>query len=734
MPKVPVYEGPSVRPTPLRTEQNIRAPVEAFGGATAQAVSQAGQQFGQVASLLDRRAEEHGKEDAELQAWNAYTSASAEQQKLFYQGDNAIYNRRGGNAMGASNEAAVELKRIGDETGKGLTSPYAQQQFNKLWSRNQESEMGAVSRHEAGQRREFADQTVAGALATSTNAATLRYNDPREVDDQIKIGELAIRSNTKGLPPEQVNAQVTAFTSGVRKSIILRRMVDDPIGADAYFREHASDLLGDDIVTVERALKVKVTQAKAVNNAKAIEEQTTVGGPTLKTEPGQQPPTRTFSAMIQVESGGQQAGKDGKLLVSSAGNFGISQINDASGGDAAKALNIEYDPALARATTDEGKAYNLKLGQKYHEMMLERFSGNETLAMAAYNAGPGNVEKWLKEFGDPREGKISEAAWVAKLPASETRGYVAKVRGLANDDTRIDLERADAEIDKIKDPEEREQTRTLLHQREADIARVRVEKQRVARDRAQDLILGGARFEDVPGEILAEMDAPAQQALKTLSERIRKGEDIVSDPDTHAMLNRLAGEDVQGFAKYDLRGVRDKLSKTDMDHFEELQRQYSVAGAKGEAAQTGERTRVQIQDDTLRPLSINDKTPAGSAKVKLFAEAFDRQIRAWKVQNEGKQPNSEDLRKMADALVINGTLKGTGYVWDDKAYAFEVTQENQEKFVVPMEKIPADKQKRILAALTENGVEASNDLVGQIYGAALRGDREMVERLSRKPG
>jgi hypothetical protein len=682
--RVPTYEGPQVRPTPLRAEQSIRAPEAAFGGATAQAVSQVGKDIGQVASLLDRRAEEHGKEDAELAAFNAYSAASAEQQKLFYEGDTAIYRRRGAQAMGSTNEAAVELKRIGEDTGKGLTSPYAQEQFSKLWSRHQNSEMGAVSRHEAGQRQEFRDQTTAGILATSQNQAALRFNDEGEVNTQIGLGEMAIRANTKGLPPDQVQAHIKTFTSGVRKAVVLRRMLDDPLGADAYFREHANDFEPDDIVTLERALKVKTTQAKAVNNAKRIEDETTVGVATIKTEPGQAPPTRTFSAMVQVESGGRQVGTDGKLLVSSAGNFGISQINDASGGDAAKALNIEYDPALARATTDEGKAYNLKLGQKYHEMMLERFGGNETLAMAAYNAGPGNVEKWIQEFGDPRTGALSEAAWVAKLPASETRGYVAKVRGLSNDKTRIDLEQAYKKVDEIKDPEEREQTRTLIEQRQADIARVRVEKQRVARDRAQDLILGGARYEDVPGELLADMDATAQQALKTLSERVRKGEDIVSDPETLYTLQRKAGN-WQEFSKYDLRQDWPKLSETDRKHFGELQRQYLVAGDRGEAAATGERTRVQIADDTLRAATINPNAKAGTTdatKVKAFNEGLDRSIRAWKIQNEGKQPNSDDIRKMADQLVISGSLKGTGIkgYFEDERLVFELTPEDVPNF------------------------------------------------------
>jgi hypothetical protein len=710
--KVPTYDGPTVAPTPLRVSQDIRAPAGAFGAATAQAFEQAGQQIGQVASLIDRRAEQHAKEDSELAAFNAYTEASQRTQKLFYEGDNAIYSRRGGQAIGSSNEAATELKRIGEETGTGLTSPYAKQQFDKLWARHQDSEMGAVSRHEAGQRQEYRDQTTAGVLATSQNNAALRYNDPREVENQIGLGETVIRANAKGLPPDQVDAHIQAFKSGVYKAVVLRQMVDDPLGADRSFREHADQFTADDIVTVERALKVKVTQEQGRNEATRIERESTVGGTDATVKPGQQP--ASFAAQIQVESGGSQTNSDGTLKVSSAGNFGISQINDASGTDAAKALNIPYDPALARATTKEGEAYNLKLGQKYKEMMLERYGGNETLALVAYNAGQGNVDKWIAAYGDPRDGKISEAAWVAKLPSSEARGYVSKVRTITGDKTQIDLAEAYRKVDEIPNPDVREHARREIDQRQADRTHVRLETQRVARDKAQDMILHGARFEDLPGDLVATLEPTAQQALRSFADSVRKNGDVVTDPETHATLNDMAGLDRDGFAKYDLRSVRDKLSATDMGHFEELQRQYRVAGDKGEAAATGERTRVQIANDTLRNAHI-DPTPkegtSAATQVKQFNEALDRAIRAWKVANEGKMPTSDDITKMADQLVIRGALKGSGIFRDTRQFAFETTPEQASTFTAEdVAKIPRPDREGVSAAFRKkNGRDPTSE-------------------------
>jgi soluble lytic murein transglycosylase len=71
--------------------------------------------------------------------------------------------------------------------------------------------------------------------------------------------------------------------------------------------------------------------------------------------------------------------------------------------------------------------YNLRLGDAYFSRMMDYFGGSYPLAVAAYNAGPGNVNKWLRANGDPRQGGVDWIDWIERIPLTETRNYVQRV-------------------------------------------------------------------------------------------------------------------------------------------------------------------------------------------------------------------------------------------------------------------------------------------------------------------
>ena len=103
--------------------------------------------------------------------------------------------------------------------------------------------------------------------------------------------------------------------------------------------------------------------------------------------------------------------------VSHAGATGLMQLMPATARQVASTLGL---PRPSRnELSDPG--LNITLGSAYLARMQGRYDGSAVLAAAAYNAGPGNADKWLPE------NQIDADIWVATIPFRETRGYVRRV-------------------------------------------------------------------------------------------------------------------------------------------------------------------------------------------------------------------------------------------------------------------------------------------------------------------
>jgi len=65
---------------------------------------------------------------------------------------------------------------------------------------------------------------------------------------------------------------------------------------------------------------------------------------------------------------------------------------------------------------------NIKIGTKYLSELLQKYDGNYYLAVAAYNAGIGTVDKWIQEGTIKKDGSDIE-----NIPYKETNNYVRKI-------------------------------------------------------------------------------------------------------------------------------------------------------------------------------------------------------------------------------------------------------------------------------------------------------------------
>ncbi len=119
-----------------------------------------------------------------------------------------------------------------------------------------------------------------------------------------------------------------------------------------------------------------------------------------------------IAAIINVES------KYDKYAMSSKEARGLMQIAPITGKWASEELNIEdftledlFDPEL-----------NIMVGAWYLNILSKEFDNNLQLILAAYNAGSGNVVKWLQNEIYSEDGKT-----LKEIPFTETKEYVKKV-------------------------------------------------------------------------------------------------------------------------------------------------------------------------------------------------------------------------------------------------------------------------------------------------------------------
>ena len=109
--------------------------------------------------------------------------------------------------------------------------------------------------------------------------------------------------------------------------------------------------------------------------------------------------------------------------ISHAGARGLMQLMPGTAREQAGKMGIEYMSADLIGSADT----NIRLGDGYFARMMSYYGGSYPLAVAAYNAGPGNVNKWLRANGDPRTGAVGWVDWIERIPLYETKNYVQRV-------------------------------------------------------------------------------------------------------------------------------------------------------------------------------------------------------------------------------------------------------------------------------------------------------------------
>ena len=95
---------------------------------------------------------------------------------------------------------------------------------------------------------------------------------------------------------------------------------------------------------------------------------------------------------------------------------GLMQLMYSTAEDVAKKVNVDLNEE--NVLTPE---ININLGTKYISMLMQKYE-NINLALAAYNAGSGNVDNWIQDGTLKDDGSNIE-----NIPYTETNNYVRKI-------------------------------------------------------------------------------------------------------------------------------------------------------------------------------------------------------------------------------------------------------------------------------------------------------------------
>lgn len=138
------------------------------------------------------------------------------------------------------------------------------------------------------------------------------------------------------------------------------------------------------------------------------------------THPANAPPGKMWALVHGIT---RQESSFDRGAVSHAGARGMMQLMPGTAAQEAGKMGIGYDAGQLTSNP----AYNVMVGSHYFQRLLDQWDGNVVLAVASYNAGAGNVRKWVDRYGDPRTPGVDVLRWIEQIPFAETKGYVQRV-------------------------------------------------------------------------------------------------------------------------------------------------------------------------------------------------------------------------------------------------------------------------------------------------------------------
>jgi len=396
------------------------------GGILGGALQQAGALVGQVGEQIGRQNDQAAVNEAMTSFQNhvrnvQYGNPDDPESKGFL-------TLQGKAAMQGWQGASSDLDTVRQQIAETLT-PSQQRLYAQQSSSLQTSALNSMASHVAGQRQVWVKQSNIARSDQLRDTAVANRADPAAMQSaisaQMQIADQ--QSASEGLPsndPIAIQRRAAVF-GDTAKAMVRGYIADgDPIGAQHFLDANGKSLPEDVRDDLTLTLRHPVIEKKAEIWARHE------FGPSLNQIQPISADANISDLLVSqemAESGGRQFGKDGSVLRSMPGDAdsprGVMQIKPSAAKGAADYAGIQFDPKRL----DSDAAYNRGIGHAEMYRLCQKYGNNFTLACAAYNWGQGNVDKTIREYGDPRTGAVSDADFLSHAP-SETQKYVTKIQ------------------------------------------------------------------------------------------------------------------------------------------------------------------------------------------------------------------------------------------------------------------------------------------------------------------
>lgn len=679
MPQVPVFEAEQrLRPV---TNERFRAPDNRAGEIFAEGLKDLGGAVAQTGQNID-----------ETQA--IYDSARAKALDNEYQtferdalfGENGFYNHQNEAALNARDPTQEAIAKKQGELLAKTQSARERKMLSDVFERRKQEAFDGIARYAGAQAHNFAiTQSEARISNAQNNYVLYAPGDAKrgEMERSTILGETAQLAQLRGLEDADViRALRDDNLSTMHSAMAEKLMLDDPVGASAYVEKNRAELTPKAQLSLDAQLRPLLVDHDAQLFADQASRMGITAAPITTNVPGAEPgvtqatsdTNAVWARMIHAESRGRQS------AVSKKGAIGIAQVMPDTAREMARELGVPFDEGRYKGDA----TYNEMLGKAYFAKMLRRFRGDVPRAVAAYNAGPGGVDKAVAKGVN----------WRDHLP-DETRGYLKNVLGEAGGDAhgvvtstqnesslKAQLDWVEAYIpEKLagKPPayvqQVVEHTKAEIRQRYTETQAIQRDAENTAWEGALESVFAlGDRFTDIK-QIPGWQKLPVERriSLQDTASANRNARAKATETDWGYYSN-LFTKTPEQLRTMDVAEARQRLGDTEFKEFAKMRQD---KGDPGKAL-----TFSDILAQTKLSLGAAGYSVGESKDGRKDApqvNAFLRSMKNWADgihAQTGKWPPADAIRKQGDRFLIEGTWTEPGFLGERhrSGHAFEAKQ------------------------------------------------------------